>query len=120
MSLHLNLIEYFFCRVPLDLIEQKQQARVNNKKLKIYEINNLIALKYKNKSIMQFVSMEGPSGSTVKCKNPSYECSRPVEKGQGYCILHVLKGTAPTGYRRCSFVTLNGNQCTNARPADPG
>lgn len=65
-------------------------------------------------------AMEGPINNTIKCKNSSYECSRAAEPNQAYCILHVLKGPPSSGYRRCSYVTQNGNQCTNARPADPG
>lgn len=66
------------------------------------------------------ISQDESIASEVKCKNSSYECTRPVEKNQVYCLQHILKAPPTTGYRRCSFVTQNGNHCTNARLADPG
>lgn len=70
---------------------------------------------------MNFITiMEGANASNIKCKNPNYDCTRPVEKNQSFCIQHILKGPSTSGYKKCTFVTSNGNHCKNARQTDPG
>lgn len=53
----------------------------------------------------------------IRCQNETYDCTLMSEEGQKYCIKHILQdSTAP--YKQCSYIYLNGKQCTQARRSE--
>lgn len=48
-----------------------------------------------------------------KCQNPSYDCSLQPEVNHKMCIKHIHKDPTATMYKQCSYVYVNGKQCSN-------
>ena len=53
----------------------------------------------------------------IKCQNETYDCTLMSEEGQKYCIKHILQDTTAP-YKQCSYIYLNGKQCTQARRSE--